>query len=149
MKKIEILNKKASFSYKLTEFYTAGIQLKGSEIKSIRQNKVSMTDCYCLIIDEELWIRNLHISLYQHAPHQNHEPKRDRKLLLNKIEITKIKSKVIAKGLTIIPNRLFVDKKGRAKIEISIAKGKKHHDKRESIKNREINREIDRLKKNF
>ena len=146
---INIINKKAKFEYEFLEKYVSGIVLYGSEIKSIRQNKVSMTDCYCLFIHEELWIRNLHISPYQNAPHQNHETKRDRKLLLNKIEITKIKSKVISKGLTIIPNRLFVDKKGRAKIEISIAKGKKQHDKRESIKMRESNREIDRLKKNF
>ena len=146
---VNIKNKKAGFEYELTNKFVAGVSLKGTEIKSIRKNQVSMSDSYCKFLENELWIENLHISEYDHAGHENHEPKRSRKLLLNRQELNKIHSNVKTKGLTIIPTRLFINDKGIAKIEIAIAKGKKIHDKRESLKEKENKRNLDKIKKNL
>ena len=144
---INIKNRKASFSYQLIDKYNAGIVLLGTEIKSIRNNNANMSDAYCTFIDGELWLKNLHINEYSNSSQKNHEPKRSRKLLLNRIELNKIESKVKEKGMTIVPIRLFSNEKGKIKLEISLAKGKKLFDKRESIKEKDIKRDLDRLKK--
>tara|TARA_B100001778_G_scaffold330448_1_gene332954 strand:+ start:289 stop:738 length:450 start_codon:yes stop_codon:yes gene_type:complete len=144
--KVNIKNRKASFEYEFIQKYTAGIILVGTEIKSIRANKASISDAYCVIIDSEVIIKNLHISEYKYASFINHEPKRERKLLLNKQEINKIKSRVQEKGFALVPIRLFINDKGIAKLEIAVAKGKKIYDKRESIKEKDIKRNIEREK---
>ena len=146
---INIKNKKASHEYEFIDKYVAGISLKGTEIKSIRNSQVNMSDSYCVFIEEELWIRNLHISEYVNGGYINHEPKRERKLLLKRTELEKIHGKVKTKGFTIIPLRLFVNEKGKAKVEIAVAKGKKIFDKRESLKEKDNKRNLDRIKKNF
>tara|TARA_B100001758_G_scaffold247906_1_gene268386 strand:- start:1864 stop:2316 length:453 start_codon:yes stop_codon:yes gene_type:complete len=147
--KIAIKNKKASFEYEFIETYTAGIQLKGTEIKSIRNTKASIMESYGIMIKEELFIRNMYIAEYENGSHYNHESKRDRKLLLNRIELNKINKKIKAKGLTIVPLKLFINNKGLAKIDIALAKGKKIHDKREDLKSKDAKREIDRNLKNL
>jgi len=144
--KVNIKNRKASYEYEFIQKYTAGIILVGTEIKSIRANKASISDAYCVIIDSEVIIKNLHISEYKYASFSNHEPKRERKLLLNKQEINKIKSRVQEKGFALVPIRLFINDKGIAKLEIAVAKGKKIYDKRESIKEKDIKRNIEREK---
>lgn len=146
---INIKNRKASHEYEFIDKYVAGVVLKGTEIKSIRNSQVNMSDSHCVFIEEELWIKNLHISEYGNGGYTNHEPKRERKLLLNKQELEKIHGKVKTKGVTIIPLRLFVNEKGRAKIEIAVAKGKKLFDKRESLKEKDNKRDLDRIRKNF
>lgn len=146
-KKVEYKNKKAYYKYELLDRYIAGIQLLGTEIKSIRNGKVNFTDSYCLIRNKEAWIIGLHIAEYEMGTCNNHQPLRDRKLLLNKKEILKIEKKITEKGLTIIPLSLFINSLGLAKIEIAIAKGKKIYDKRESIKDRDTKRDINRLNK--
>jgi SsrA-binding protein len=143
---INIKNKKAAFEYFLLETFSCGMQLTGTEIKSLRDGKANLTDAYCLFVDNELFIKNLHISEYSFGTHYNHEPKRDRKLLLTKRELRKILSKTNEKGLTIIPTLLFINEKGLAKLEIAIAKGKKLYDKRETLKTKDTQREIDRGK---
>lgn len=147
MSKIYIKNKKASLEYELFDKFVAGIVLKGTEIKSIRNNKVSMSDSYCSFINNELWMKNLHISEYKTAGLNNHDPKRERKLLLNRKELEKISRKVKIKGMTIIPITLFINEKGKAKLEVAIGKGKKLFDKRESLKEKDTKRELDRLNK--
>lgn len=147
-KNINIKNKKASFEYEFIDKYTAGIQLTGTEIKSIRQGNASFTDAYCHIFNHELWLRGLHISEYSWGSYNNHNPKRERKLLLNRKELDKIEKKVKDTGFTIIPTRLFINDKGYAKLVIAVAKGKKMYDKRESLKQKDSKREMDRLKKN-
>ena len=147
--KIAIKNKKASFEYEFVETYTAGIQLTGTEIKSIRNTKASIMESYGIMIKEELFIRNMYIAEYENGSHYNHESKRDRKLLLNRIELNKINKKIKAKGLTIVPLKLFINNKGLAKIDIALAKGKKIHDKREDLKSKDAKREIDRKLKNL
>ncbi len=141
---INIKNKKASFEYFLLEEFTAGIQLTGTEIKSLREGKANLTDAYCVFKGTELFVINMHISEYKFGTHYNHEPKRDRKLLLNKRELKKILSKTQEKGLTIIPTLVFLSENGMAKINIAIAKGKKLYDKRETLKTKDTQREIDR-----
>ncbi|HQH19410.1 MAG TPA: SsrA-binding protein SmpB [Bacteroidales bacterium] len=141
---VKIKNKKASFEYFLLEKFIAGIQLTGTEIKSIRDSKASISEAYCLFISEELFIRNMHISEYTYGTYNNHDPKRDRKLLLNKRELRKLKTNLDQQGTTIVPTFLFINEKGLAKIEIALAKGKKLYDKRETIKGRDIQREMDR-----
>jgi len=141
---INIKNKKAHFEYFLVDEYSAGLQLTGTEIKSIRAAKASIVEAYCVFVDNELFIRNMHISEYSHGSGNNHEPKRDRKLLLTKKELKKIATKTIEKGLTIIPTLLYINENGLAKIDISIAKGKRYYDKRESIKLKDIKRDVDR-----
>ena len=147
--KVEIKNKKAKFEFEFLENFTAGIQLFGTEIKSIRNNKASITESYGIIIKNELFIRNMYVGDYVNSGHFNHDSKRDRKLLLNKIELNKINKKLKNKGLTIVPTKLFIGKNGWAKLNISIAKGKKIYDKREDLKTKDIKREIDRNFKNF
>ena len=146
MKGINIKNKKATFNYELIDKLVAGIVLKGTEIKSIRNGKANLNEAFCVIIDEELFIKGMHISPYEYGTHTNHEAKADRKLLLKKKEIAKWDTKTKEKGLTIVPLRLFVTDKGFAKVEIALAKGKKTHDKREALKQKDSNREIARIK---
>ncbi|MCX6234279.1 MAG: SsrA-binding protein SmpB [Bacteroidetes bacterium] len=143
---ITIKNKKASFEYFLLETFTAGIQLTGTEIKSIRIGKVSLADSYCDFIEEELFVKNMHIAEYSHGTHYNHEPKRDRKLLLTKRELRKLLNKVKEKGFTIIPVQLYINEKGLAKLDIALAKGKHAYDKRESIKRKDYARDTERFK---
>ena len=143
---VNIKNKQASYSYELLDTYVAGIALKGSEIKSIREGKVNLTDGYCYFVGGELFAKGIRISPYSHGSYLNHEDARDRKLLLKKAELNKLESKTAEKGLTIVPVRLFVTDRGFAKLEIALAKGKKIFDKREGIKERDVKRELDRLK---
>jgi SsrA-binding protein len=143
--KIHIKNRKAEFEYFLGAKYTAGIVLTGTEIKSIRSGKASFSDTYCSFINNELWVHNLHISEYIAGSYNNHEPKRDRKLLLTKRELHKIQSKLNERGTTVVPTLLFLNEQGYAKLEIAIAKGKKMYDKRESIKEKDIRRAQSRI----
>ncbi len=142
--KIEIKNKKAGFEYYLLEDFIAGIVLAGTEIKSIRAGKASLKEAYCAFSGNELFVKNMHISPYSHGSYNNHEPKQDRKLLLTAKELKKLKAKIEEKGLTLIPVLLFINEKGLAKLKIALAKGKKLHDKRETLKKKDIQREIDR-----
>lgn len=141
---ITIKNKKARHEFFLVQEYTAGIQLTGTEIKSIRDGKASIADAYCTFSGEELFVRAMHISEYTYGTHYNHEPKRDRKLLLTKRELKKLKIKVNERGFTIIPVVLFINEKGLAKLTIALARGKHAYDKRETLKQKDIKREIDR-----
>lgn len=141
---IKIKNKKAEFEYFLIDEYEAGIQLTGTEIKSIREGKANLNDAYCMFIGNELFVKNMHISEYKTGSHYNHEPKRDRKLLLTKRELRKILTKTNEKGFTVIPTLLFTNEKGLAKIKIALAKGKKQYDKRETLKKKDLQREMDR-----
>ena len=145
--KIEILNKKAKFSYEIKSTYTSGIQLNGTEIKSIRNNDANIKDAYCIIIKNELFVKNMHIAKYKLSMIENYETKRERKLLLNRSEINKIQKMIEEKGMAVIPTKLFINNKGFAKLEIGIGKGKKLFDKRESIKKRDTKIEIERTKK--
>jgi SsrA-binding protein len=147
--KIDIKNKRAKFEFEFIETFSAGLQLYGTEIKSIRNNKASITEAYAIMIKNELFIRNMYIADYENGSHYNHESKRDRKLLLNKLELSKIHKKLKNKGLTIVPIKLFINDNGWAKINIALAKGKKIHDKREDLKSKDAQREIDRKLKNF
>ena len=144
-RQINIRNRKAEFEYFLLTKYTAGLVLTGTEIKSIRAGKASFSDTYCGFVDNELWVHNLHISEYAAGSYNNHEPKRDRKLLLTKRELRKIQSKLNERGTTVIPTLLYINEKGYAKLEIALAKGKKMYDKRESIKEKD-NRRADSRK---
>jgi len=147
---INIKNRKAKFQYEILDKYTAGIKLVGTEIKSIRAGKASIAESFCEFNDKgELFVINMNIQEYSHASHFNHNPKNERKLLLNKKELKKLNKEVRNSGLTIIPLRLFINDRGLAKLVISLAKGKKLYDKRETIKKRETNRRLDRVKKAF
>ncbi len=138
-------NKKAYFDYQIVENYTAGIVLLGSEVKSIRNRDVSIKEAYCHVVDDEMWIKGMHISPFKESgSHQNHDPIRDRKLLLNKKEIKKLQEKVGQKGLTIVPLKVIINGKGLIKIDIGLAVGKKNYDKRIAIKGRDIKRDMDR-----
>jgi len=141
---IRIKNKKAYYQYALEDKYLAGIQLTGTEIKSIRTGKVSLAESYCNFIQSVLFVFNMHIAAYEMGTLYNHEPKRDRKLLLTKRELKKLAIKVKEKGFTIIPTVLFINERGLAKLEIALAKGKRFYDKREDIKKKDVEREIDR-----
>ena len=141
---ISIRNKRASFEYFLLEEFVAGLQITGTEIKSIREGKANLTDAYCGFKGDELFVINMHVAEYALGNHYNHEPKRDRKLLLNKRELRKIATKTKEKGLTMVPMELFVNEKGLAKLKFSIAKGKKLYDKRETLKTKDNKREMDR-----
>lgn len=141
---INIRNKRATFEFEIIDTYVAGLILHGSEIKSIREGKANLNDAYCLFREGELWIKNLNISEYKQATMWQHEPLRIRKLLLNKKEIEKLLAKVKERGYTIIPLKLFVTDRGFAKIEIALARGKKVHDKRESIKQKDEKRDLER-----
>ncbi len=144
---IHIKNKKASFEYSFIDKYIAGIQLTGTEIKSIREAKANINDAFCVFFNDELFIRNMHIAHYFNGTYNNVEEKRDRKLLLNKRELEKLQGKLKDKGLTVIPLRLFITEKGYAKLEIALAKGKKLYDKRDDIKKKDIERETNRRMK--
>lgn len=149
-KAINIKNKKARFEYEFLDTYIAGIVLTGSEIKSIRLGKASITESFCEFNEQgELFVINMQVDEYSHATHFNHRPKAARKLLLKKQELRKLEKEVKNTGLTIIPLNLFVNDKGLAKLKIVLAKGKKLYDKRESIKDRDNKRNLDRLKKSF
>ena len=137
---INIKNRKAEFEYILITSFTAGIVLTGTEIKSIRAGKVNLTDSYCSFINGELWAHNIHISEYANGSYNNHEPKRDRKLLLNRKELKKLQSKLNDRGMTIIPTRMWINENGYAKLDIALARGKKMFDKRESIKEKDQRR---------
>jgi len=141
---IEIRNKKASYQYFLVEEFTAGIQLTGTEIKSIRQGKANIADAFCIFAGNEMFVKEMHIAIYTEGTIYNHEPKRDRKLLLTKRELKKFLTKVNEKGFTIIPTLLFINEKGLAKLNIALARGKHFYDKRETIKKKDIQRDMDR-----
>lgn len=146
-KNINIRNKKAFFEYEVLETFVAGIQLVGTEIKSIRNGKASLIDSFCQFTLGELYVRNMHISEYDFGNLNNHIAKRDRKLLLQKRELIKLAKKIKESGLTIIPLKLFITDRGFAKLEIALAKGKKVYDKRESLKAKDAKRDIDRAMK--
>ncbi|WKB83134.1 SsrA-binding protein SmpB [Cellulophaga lytica] len=149
-KKINIKNKRARFEYELLDTYTAGLVLSGTEIKSIREGKASITESFCEFNDRsELFIINMQVDEYSHGSHYNHQPKASRKLLLNRGELKKLEKEVKNTGLTIVPLNLFLNDRGLAKINIALAKGKKLHDKRDSIKDRDNKRDLDRIKKSF
>jgi SsrA-binding protein len=149
-KTVNILNKKARFQYEILDKYTAGIVLTGTEIKSIRSGKASITESFCEFNEQiELFVINMTIEEYIYGTYYNHKPKATRKLLLNRKELKKLNKQVQNTGLTIIPLRLFVNEKGYAKLDIALAKGKKLYDKRENIKDRDNKRDLDRIKKNF
>jgi len=149
-KQVNIKNKRARFEYDLLDTYTAGIVLTGTEIKSIRASKASIAESFCEFNDlGELFVVNMTVDEYSHGTHYNHRPKATRKLLLNKKELQKLWKQVKNAGLTIVPLNLFVNDKGYAKLRISLAKGKKLYDKRNSLKDRDNQRTLDRVKKNF
>ena len=145
--RINIKNKKAYFDYEILEKLIAGMQLTGTEIKSIRLGKASLADSYCLFKNHELWVTSMRISAYDQGSYNNHDPYRDRKLLLNRKELNKLEKQTREKGLTIIALRVFIIDKGYAKMEIAVAKGKKKYDKREAIKEKDMKRDIERLGK--
>ena len=142
--KIEIKNKRASFEYEFIESFTAGIVLTGTEIKSIRAGKASLSDSYCYFVGKELFVKNMHVADYWWGSFNQHDPRRDRKLLLNKRELHKLFRGSREKGLTIIATRLFIAENGFAKLNIALAKGKREYDKRHTIKENDLRREQDR-----
>ncbi|MFB0924412.1 MAG: SsrA-binding protein SmpB [Vicingaceae bacterium] len=144
---INIKNKKAKFEYEFLEKFTAGLQLYGTEIKAIRAGKASIVEGYCFVHNGEVFIKNMYISEYEQGSYNNHEPRRDRKLLLNRKEIDKLIKKKKDVGLTIVPISLFINGKGYAKIDIALARGKKLHDKRHDLKDKDDKRSMDRAMK--
>jgi len=142
---IQIKNKRATFDYELLDTYTAGIVLTGTEIKSIRLGKASLVDTYCIIEHGELWVKNMYVAEYFYGSYNNHTARRDRKLLLTKKELRKVSSSERNPGFTIIPVRLFINEKGLAKLVVAIARGKKEYDKRQSIREKDDKREMDRM----
>lgn len=146
LKKVEIKNKRASFEYQFLDTYTAGIVLRGTEIKSIRQQKVNLQDAYCYVNEDGVFIKNMHISVYDKGTYLNHEPLRERRLLLLKKEINKITKKLDDQGISLIPIKLFITDRGFAKMEIAVAKGKKLFDKRDDLKEKDAKRELERMK---
>jgi SsrA-binding protein len=147
MGEINIKNKKAWHDYEMIEKFTAGMQLTGTEIKSIRAGKASLVDSYCFFRDNELYVKGMHIAEYDFGNIYNHDPKRDRKLLLNRRELKRLSKNVKEKGLTIMALRLFIAGNGYAKLEIALAKGKREYDKREDLKKKDTKRELDRMMK--
>lgn len=143
--KVDIRNKSAGFEFELLEKFTAGIVLTGTEIKSIRMQKVNVQDSFCQFFGEELFLINLHISPYEMGTYNNHLPKRNRKLLLKRTELRKLRKKMEEKGLAIVLTRLFINEDGLCKAEVALARGKKLHDKRETIKERDVEREMRRM----
>jgi SsrA-binding protein len=145
--RINIKNKKAYFDYEIIDKLVAGMQLTGTEIKSLRMGKASLSDSYCLFRENELWVTNMRISAYDHGSFNNHDPYRDRKLLLNRKELNKLEKQTREKGLTIIALRVFINENGYAKLEIALARGMKKYDKREAIKKKDMKRDMERLGK--
>jgi len=148
-KTVNILNKRAKFDYEILDKYTAGIVLTGTEIKSIRLGKASIAESFCEFHDGELFMINSHIEEYLYGTHYNHKAKSERKLLLNKRELKKLDKDSDNKGLTIVPLRLFTNEKGLAKLDIALCRGKKNYDKRESLKEQDTKRDLERIKKSF
>ena len=146
---VNINNKKAKYDYSLLDKYTCGIVLTGNEIKSIRNSKASLNNAYCEFEGDELFVVNMHIDLYENSSETNYDPKRRRKLLLNRQELKKIEKQVIDVGITVVATSLFLSKKGMAKLNISVAKGKREFDKRNVIKDRESKTTLKRIKKDF
>ena len=144
-----IKNKRATFDFELLSLYTAGIVLVGTEIKSIRQGKASLVDTFCFFSNNELWVKNMNISAYFYGSYNNHLPRRDRKLLLNRKELDKICRQTKETGFTIVPVQLYLDEKGLAKLQIAVAKGKKSYDKRETLRIKDDKRQIERIMKKF
>lgn len=147
MKELNIRNKKARFEYHIEDVYTAGIQLSGTEIKSIRNSKASILEAYCIFSLGEIWIRNMHITEYENGSFYNHKPRADRKLLLNRKEINQLEKFLKTKGNTIVPLKLFLSEKGWVKVEIACAVGKKMHDKRQDLKEKDDKLEMARAMK--
>ena len=147
---INIKNKRAEFDFLLMDQYTAGIVLTGTEIKSIRKGKASHVDAYCVIIGGEVWVKNMYIAQYEQGSYNNHLERRDRKLLLNRKEIRKMQQTIKSPGFSIVPTLLFIDENGRAKLDVYMARGKREYDKRETLKEKEDRRSIDRqFKKSY
>ncbi len=145
--KVNIKNKRAEFEYIIVDTYTAGIVLTGTEIKSIRSGKASLVDTYCYFVNGELWVKNMHISQYSYGSYNNHVERRDRKLLLNKKELRSLAQDIKSPGYTIVPILLHISENGFAKLDIALAKGKKEYDKRQTLKEKEDRREMDRVYK--
>ena len=146
---VQIKNKKASFEYFFVDEFTAGIVLTGTEIKSIRLGKASLVDTYCYIYNNEIWVKGMNISPYFYGSYANHEAKRDRKLLLNRREIRNLQEACKQPGYTIVPTLVFIDQNGRAKVDIALCRGKKQYDKRQTLKEKEDRREMDRVMKRY
>ena len=146
---VNIKNRKAAFEYFFIETFTAGLVLTGTEIKSIRAGKASLVDTYCLIIQGEMWVRGMSVSPYFYGSYNNHDMKRDRKLLLTRREISRLASATKQTGYTIVPLLVFIDEKGRAKMDIALCKGKKSFDKRQTLKEKDDRREMDRAFKRY
>ncbi|MCQ2237007.1 MAG: SsrA-binding protein [Bacteroidales bacterium] len=146
---INIKNRRATFDYEIIEKFIAGIVLSGTEIKSIRGSHASLVDSYCYFHQGELWVKGMRVAEYFYGTFNNHAPDRERKLLLQKKELVKLERKIKESGLTIVPLRLFLNEKGYAKLEIALCKGKKEYDKRESIKEKDSKRDLDRVRKHF
>ncbi len=144
-KEVNIKNRRATFDYEITDTYTAGIVLTGTEIKSIRMGKASLVDTFCYINNGEVWVKNMYVAEYFYGTHYNHTERRDRKLLLNRKEIRDLAREAEGTGFTIVPLRLFISQKGYAKLVIGVARGKKEYDKRQSIKERDDKRELARM----
>ena len=147
--RINIKNKRAQHEYNILDRLTAGLVLSGTEIKSIRAGKVSLVDTFCFIHDGEMWVKNMYVAPYDFGSYNNHATRRDRKLLLNKREIRNLQQDSQSPGFTIVPLRLFIDDKGRAKLDIALCRGKHEYDKRASIRERDDRRELDRVLKRF
>lgn len=146
---VNIKNKRATFDYIISDTYTAGIVLTGTEIKSIRESRASLVDTYCTFINNELWVKNMHVAEYFYGSYNNHSTRRDRKLLLERKELRKLLQIAKVPGFTIAPVRLFINERGLAKLVIGVARGKREYDKRESLKERDDKREMDRIRRNF
>ncbi|MBQ3634507.1 MAG: SsrA-binding protein SmpB [Bacteroidales bacterium] len=147
--KVQIRNRRATYDYEIIERYVAGIQLSGTEIKSIRGGHASLPDSYCYFHKGELWVKGMRVQEYFYGTFNNHAPERERKLLLQKKELRKLERKTKESGLTIVPLLLFINDKGLAKLEIALARGKKQYDKRETLKENDAKRDMDRAKKHF
>ncbi len=142
---VNIKNKRATFDYEIADTFTAGIVLTGTEIKSIRLGKASLVDTFCFFARQELWVKNMHIAEYFYGSYNNHVARRDRKLLLNRKEIKKLERATKETGFTIVPLRMFINEKGLAKVVIALAKGKKQYDKRQSLREKDDKRDMDRM----
>ena len=146
---VQIINRKAKFEFQFLDTYEAGIILQGTEMKSIRKGQANLRDAYCTFKKGELYIRSLFIAEYTHGNQFNHDTRRTRKLLLHRAELRKLEKRVKEKGFTIVPYRLYITERGFAKVEIALAQGKKNYDKRESIKQKDLKRDMDRIKKMY